>query len=288
MDSTAVIKIKPPLIKPSRICAGGNGKALSECWVVNFAVGCTHGCRFCYVDSIHKRFNPYRLPGEFVQKRWGEYFAVPVNLDEAIRRTPWHRWAGQEVLMSSMHDPYLPQLYHPHRWPRRILEAGLRAKVRFRILTRSPLVLNDLDLLAQNRDSAMLMVSIATLDEALAKVLEPRVVEPRVRLKILEEAKAAGLRVGVVVAPIVPPNRLRPDLEGDLDELFKRLAEIGVDVVYGEMLHVRGPNMRYLAEAGLSDVKIDAKMDTAIEHIFTKLLKKYNLKGAYWKEYDQA
>jgi DNA repair photolyase len=70
---------------------------------------------------------------------WGEYFYVPGNLNALIRSTPWWRWRGVRLLTSSMHDPYLPELYWPHRWPRRILEAALPHGVKFTVLTRSVL-----------------------------------------------------------------------------------------------------------------------------------------------------
>ncbi len=91
----------PPLIRPSRLTSrerGGVGKDLSGGWSLNFAVGCTHGCPFCYVDSIHKRFGVSRY-GRAVMRRWGDYFLVPGNLDEVIERTPWGRWRGKEVMI---------------------------------------------------------------------------------------------------------------------------------------------------------------------------------------------
>src|SRR2546430_12450042 len=64
-----------PLIRPSRLTTksrGGVGKNLSEGWNLNFAVGCTHACPFCYVDPIHKRFGAKRY-GEAVRQTWGDY-----------------------------------------------------------------------------------------------------------------------------------------------------------------------------------------------------------------------
>ena len=52
-------KINPPLIKPSKLTwieKGGVGKELSDGWAINYAIGCTHACRFCYVDQIHKKY----------------------------------------------------------------------------------------------------------------------------------------------------------------------------------------------------------------------------------------
>ena len=273
--------VKPPLVKPSRLSASGAGKALSDGWAVNFAAGCLHGCPFCYVDSIQRRFNPYKLPREVVERPWGSYLLVPANIEEAIARTPWGLWRGQLVLMSSMHDPYLPQLYPI---PRRILEAALPQGVRFLIQTRSALVLRDLDLLAKYRDQVIVQVSIATLDEGLASAIEPGVPPPRVRLEVLRRAKEAGLRVGAIVAPVVPPNRLRPDVEADLEAVVRELAKIGADQVFGEMLHARGDNLARLKRV-MGDLKIDAETDWKLGELFTRLLRKYGLRGQWWYEY---
>jgi len=266
------------MISESALCEERSGKALSDCLAVNFAVGCTHGCLFCYVDRIHKMSQ--RVPSG---ARWGTYFYVKPGLEEAIRRTPWAKWRGREILMSATHDPYLPELYFPHKWPRKILEAGLRAGVRFRILTRSVLVRQDFDLLAQHRGQVFLMASIPTLDGELAKLTEPRAPPPELRLKTLAEAKALGLRVGVVVAPIIPVDGWRRRLE----ELFTALFELGPDVVYGEVLHARGENLRLLREVGI-DVKPSAKLDREIGNYFEGLLAKFNLRGRYWYEYNQV
>src|SRR5436309_4301807 len=85
-----------PLIRRSRLTSrdnGGVGKQLSDGWCLNFAVGCTHACPFCYVDEIHKRFGRSRY-GEAVLQRWGDYMLIPENLDEARDRTPWERSEG--------------------------------------------------------------------------------------------------------------------------------------------------------------------------------------------------
>src|SRR5207247_70871 len=113
---------------------------------------------------------------------WGDYFMVPENLDEAIEDTPWEKWAGKEVMLSSMHDPYLPQLAS---WTREILERALPAGVRFCIQTRSLLVLKDLDILAAHADQIRLQVSVATSSLALQRIIEPNVPTPTRRFNVL-------------------------------------------------------------------------------------------------------
>src|SRR2546428_448042 len=208
-------KASIPLIRPSRLTSrqnGGVGKQLSDGWCVNFAVGCSHGCNFCYVDEIHKRFGRQRY-GEAVLERWGNYMLVPVNLQEAIDKTPWKRWKGKEAMMSSTHDPYLPTIAP---WATKILEAALPQGVEFCIQTRSLLVLRDLNLLAEYPKQVRLQVSIATMSRDLARLIEPRVPPAEARIDVLRAAKDAGLDVGVILAPIFPPVQARPDAEEDL------------------------------------------------------------------------
>jgi DNA repair photolyase len=262
-------RVKPPLIKRSGITG----------WAVNFAVGCTHGCIFCYADYYNKAF-PRRGLEELVEERWGYYFATPVNLGEAIAGTKWHRWAGVEVFMSSMHDPYLPQLAV---WARRILERALPAGVKVIVHTRSVLVARDLDLLARHSGNVRLHMSIATMNTLLSKLIEPRVPPPHIRIKVLGEARAKGIRTGVSISPVFPPNKYNPDVYRDLLEIAKALAEAGVEVVYGESLHPRGDNMRYIEET--LGFKVDIRnWDYQAEKLFHKALDEYGLKGEWIEE----
>jgi DNA repair photolyase len=274
-------RCSPPLIRPSRLTSkqnGGVGKNLSQGWNLNFAVGCTHGCPFCYVDAIHKRFGAFRY-GPAVQQKWGDYLLVPENIEEAIEKTPWHRWKGKEVMMSSTHDPYLPTLA---AWARVILERALEAGVRICLQTRSFLVVKDLDLLARHRDQVRLQVSIATMDRALARRIEPRVPPPEARLEVLRRAKAKGLRVGVILAPIFPPTSSRPDFAADLRKIVELLRDIRPEHVYGESLHVRGENIRLVEEALCEGIVIGAGFDRAVQRVFQRELNAVGLRGTWW------
>jgi DNA repair photolyase len=275
-------RINPPLVKPSRLTyieKGGVGKQLSDGWVVNFAIGCTFGCKFCYVDEIHKRFGSARA-GDVVYSDWGYYFSIPENIEEAIEKTDWSKWKGTEVMLSSTHDPYLPQL---RKWTRIILEKGLNAGVKFCIQTRSPLVEQDFDLLRQYREQVRVQVSIATLNQVLSRMIETRVVPPVRRLDILRKAACAGLRTGVIIAPVFPPVRARMDVRADLESIAKELSQIRPDNIYGESLHTRGVNISYI-ESALGD-KLDlAGFDSEAEGIFHEALGKYGMNGIWWPE----
>lgn len=279
-------RIKPPLIRPSKLTrpeAGGVGKDLSDGYCLNFAVGCEHACPFCYAALYPVRQRARY--GELVDRKWGDYLLVPENLGDAIDATPWPKWRGKEVMMSSTHDPYLPQLA---AWARVLLRELLHSGIRVCLQTRSYLVLKDLELLAEFPDLVRLQVSIATMDRGLARVIEPRVPPPERRLEVLRKAKDAGLRVGVIVAPVFPRMRARPQPTADVRSIVERLAEIGPDHVYGESLHVRGANLA-LIESALGErpyLQDDAAtFDYEMGVFFRDVVEFYGLTGTWWPEH---
>ncbi len=277
-------RINPPLVRSSRLTSkakGGVGKQLSDGWCCNFAVGCTHACPFCYVDEIHKRFGRGRY-GDAVTERWGDYLLVPQNLETAIRQTPWGRWAGQEVMMSSTHDPYLPATADSAR---KILERALPEGVHFCIQTRSYLIRNDLAFLRDFADQVRLQVSLSTANRDFSRVIEPRVPPPEARLNILRMAKAAGLDVGVILAPIFPPTSLRPDVVDDLERMAEYLQTIQPQHIYGESLHVRGQNLRLVEQAIGEPVRITPGFDRGIAKVFHERLRVHGLRGTWWPEH---
>ena len=183
--------------------------------------------------------------------------------------------------MSSMHDPYLPQLVDVTR---KILEAALPAGVNLCIQTRSPLASRDFALLQKYPDQVRLQVSIATLSPELARVIEPRVAPPRGRFELLRKAKNAGLRVGVILAPILPavPQRQLP-IE-DLSNMMTWLAEIKPDLVFGECIHRRGSNMGELEDVLGSKLELDG-FELKMEKAFYRQLAHHHLDGKWWREF---
>ena len=277
--------VKPPLIRESRLTTrerGGVGKELSTGWVTNFAIGCTHACPFCYVDSIHKRLIVRIHPEAGLE--WGTYLLIPepASFKKALEATPWGKWRGEVVLMSSTHDPFLPQLLP---YAQAILEAGLSHGVNFLIQTRSLNVLRLLPLLARYRRQVTLQVSIATLNEGLRRVIEPNVPPGEARLMVLKRAGGLGVRTGVIIAPILPPVRVRPDVEGDLHAIMSGLASAHVGRVFGELLHVRGWNIERLSRLLGEPVRVGRIIDEWVEGAFHRECKIFGLDCVYWREY---
>jgi len=277
--------LNPPMIKSSKLASkenGGIGKDLSEGWAINFAYGCLHGCLFCYVDSLHRRYRGSSLG--FNDYDWGQYLFIPDNIDEAIEKTNWKRWKGKEVLMSSTHDAYIPPLVIMSR---KILERALPEGVKFCIQTRSPLVIDDFDLIKEYSEQVRIQVSIATFNEGLSKRIEPRVVLPQERLNIIKEAKKIGLDTGIIIAPVFPSLKIRPDITKDLDNIIKAVVKIKPDHIYCEMLHARGVNLK-LIEKHLGESILRSELpynDKRIEKAFKDLLNEYGLIGDYWPEH---
>ena len=277
-------RVSSPLIRHSLLTSrskGGVGKQLSDGWSLNFAVGCTHACPFCYVDEIHKRFGKGRY-GDAVLQKWGDYLLLPSNLDEAIEATPWKRWSGKEAMMSSTHDPYLPNLATAAR---KILEHALPEGVKICLQTRSFLVTRDLALLAEYPGQVRLQVSIATMNRDLARIIEPRVPPPEARINILRRARDSRLNIGVIIAPILPPVRVRPDVPDDIRDIVEHLEDLEPEHVYGESLHVRGQNLKLLEQALGERIRVTSGFDRGIARSFHEELRKSGLRGTWWYEH---
>ncbi len=267
--------------KLTTIDRGGIGKNLSDGWCLNYAVGCTHGCPFCYVDSIHKRFGQFRY-GEIVLSNWGDYILVPEGIEDAITHTPWDRWQGKEVMLSSTHDPYIPEL---RGITRTILEHALPSGVRFCIQTRSTAVLKDFDLLENYRHQVRLQMSVSSMNNQLSRAIEPRVPSTEARLEALREAKAHGFSIGVIVAPVFPPLRLRPDVRDDLRCIARELSDIDVDYVFGESLHRRGDNLRAVEDAVGESLLFPTDFDSLVGSVFRGEMKHAGVRATWWGEH---
>lgn len=205
-------------------------------WSLNPYAGCAHQCVFCYARGTHA----YReLDGV---REWGSALTAKVNLaavlrEDLIRST----YRGEEIAIGTATDPYQP-LEGRYRLMRGVLAALRDARAPFHITTRSPLVVRDLDLIGQcaRRAEVGVAVSIATLDDALAREVEPTVAPPRQRLRAVRALADAGVRVGVAVAPILPG--LTDDV-ASLSAVVRAAADAGASHVWHNALNL-GPVTR--------------------------------------------
>jgi len=146
------------------------------------------------------------------------------------------------------------------------------------------LVEKDFDLIGKYGRQVRLQVSVATLNEGLARLIEPRIVSPTKRMEILAKAKLKGLRTGIIVAHVFPPTSQRSDVKADLEKIAHKLSEIKPDFIYGESLHIRGINIAYIENALGQKLDLNG-FDKEAEQLFHESLSTVGLKGRWWREY---
>src|SRR5712672_160062 len=189
-------------------------------WSLNPYMGCVHRCTFCYVRAFEQRAD---RPSD---DRYGRSIRVKVNVAEVLRRELARpAWSGEIVTIGAATDPYQPAEGR-YRLTRRCIEALSRARNPFGIITRGPLVVRDIDVLAAAACRAPVSVhlSVPTLDERVWRVTEPGTAPPRQRLRAVAMLLAAGIRAGVAMAPILPGVSDRPD---QLEAVVRAAREAG-------------------------------------------------------------
>ena len=218
--------------------------------------GCAHACRYCYA-SFMKRFTGHA-------EAWGTF--VDVKTWPPIRRP--ERYAGKEVFIGSVTDPYQP-LEATHRRTRALLEQLLGSGIAVSIATKSDLVLRDLDLI-KTFSRARVSFSINTLDEDFRAEMDAAPSIAR-RLAAMEALHAAGIRTTCFISPIFPGIT-------DVPAIIRR-ARAHCNLVWLENLNLRGD---YKA-------RILAWID-AHRHALVPLYDAIYRRGdrAYWAELDAA
>lgn len=159
-------------------------------YVINPYVGCTHKCMYCYAEFM-KRFSKH-------EEEWGDF----VDAKLSSRPINLIRLDGANVLMSSVTDPYTP-CEKKHENTRSILNQLKDANIKLTLVTKSDLILRDLDILKQFKNLEVAF-SISTLNEKFKKEIEPNSPSVKKRLDALQKLHEAGIRTIVYVSPIFP------------------------------------------------------------------------------------
>jgi DNA repair photolyase len=211
---------------------------------INAYRGCTHACSFCFARPTHEYLN--LNSGEDFERR----IVVKVNAVERVRaEVAAKRWAGELIAMGTNTDPY-QRCEGKYRLTRGIVEVLGEARNPFSILTKSTLILRDLDVLAEaaQRTRVQTAFSVGTVDDEVWKMSEPGAPHPRRRLEALARLREAGVPVGVLAAPILPGIS---DSDAQLDALARALVEAGVEHASPIVLHLRpGVKQEYLGWLG--------------------------------------
>jgi len=201
-------------------------------WTINPYRGCTHSCHYCFARAFHTYLD-LGVGEDFSSK-----IVVKTNVVEVLRRelaSP--KWSGETIAMGTATDPY-QHCEGRYKLTRGIVQALTDFANPLSILTKSTMILRDLDLFRELDEAAGVTVSmsVGTLDEDVRRVVEPGTPPGRRRLEILTRFAEAGIRTGVLVAPILPGLT---DDEEHLDEIVGACAEAGVDYATPIVLHVR-------------------------------------------------
>jgi DNA repair photolyase len=169
-------------------------------WSLNPYRGCTHSCHYCYARATH----PYL--GLNAGEDFETKIVVKTNMPEVLRQELGRRsWTRERVAIGTATDAYQP-CEGRYRLTRRCLEALRDHATPVSIVTKSTLILRDLELLAEQADGpgAIVYFTITTLDPDLWRLIEPGTPPPLKRLAVLRRLADSGIACGVFLAPILP------------------------------------------------------------------------------------
>jgi DNA repair photolyase len=162
--------------------------------------GCEHGCFYCFARPTHA-YMGLSAGLDFESRLFAKEGAAALLERElaAAKYTP------APIAFGTNTDPYQP-IERQYRITRSLLETLQRVRHPLSIVTKSNLILRDLDILSEmGRDGLVkVFLSVTTLDRALARKMEPRAPTPQKRLEAIETLNDAGVPAGVMVAPVIP------------------------------------------------------------------------------------
>ena len=201
-------------------------------WTINPYRGCEFACKYCYARYTHE-FMEMRNGLDFEQKIY-----VKQHASDLLRQELRQVKRGEEIAIGTATDPYQPA-ERRFEVTRGILEEFARHEgLELGMVTKSDLVLRDLDLLRTiaERNSLFVSVTITTLNVSLARLLEPRAPRPDLRLGAVRELNHAGVPAGVNCAPVLPGIT---DAPADLEALVRATAEAGGKHIFANPLFLK-------------------------------------------------
>jgi DNA repair photolyase len=211
-------------------------------WSLNPYAGCAHQCTFCYVRAFELR------AGRPSDDRYGTSIRVKVNLLEVLRRQLARRsWPREQVAIGTATDPYQPAEGR-YGLTRGSITLLADADTPFSIITRGPLIVRDIDVLAAaaRRVEVSVTFSVPTLDERILRTTEPRTAPPRQRLEALRRLADAGISCSVGMAPILPGLSDDP---AKLREVVRAAREAGAAHLWWNVVNLRPGTREHFLEA---------------------------------------
>ena len=201
-------------------------------WTINPYRGCEFACKYCYARYTHE-FMEMRDGVDFEQKIFVKQHAA-----DLLRQELRHVKPGEEIALGTATDPYQPA-ERRFEVTRAILEEFARHRgLELGIVTKSNLVLRDIDVLQEVAKNNRLFVNITitTLNANLARILEPRAPRPDLRLEAMQKLNEAGVAAGVICAPVLPGIT---DSPRDLEALVRATAAAGGKYIFANPLFLK-------------------------------------------------
>jgi DNA repair photolyase len=214
-------------------------------WTINPYRGCTHSCVYCFARPTHKYLD-FDAGRDFERE-----IVVKVNAPERLRvELAKPSWTGEHVALGTNTDPY-QWVEGRYKLMPGIWEAMIEARNPSSVLTKSPLLLRDLALMRELATTAdfSAALSVPTIDERAWRDTEPHTPNPRARLEAVAELTRAGIRTGILIAPLMPGINDSPE---QVSRILELADEAGAAYVSGIALHLRG-DVRKLFLDWLSD-----------------------------------
>jgi len=210
-------------------------------WSLNPYMGCVHRCTFCYVRAFERRAD---RPSD---DRYGTSIRVKTNVAEVLRRELARpSWKRETVSVGAATDPYQPAEGR-YRLTRACIEAFGDYVTPFGIITRGPMIVRDVDVLAAaaRRADVHVTFSIPTVDHDVWRRTEPGTAPPHQRLRAVAQLVEAGIDVGVGMAPILPGLTDKPEM---LEDVVRAARAAGATGVWTNVLYLRpGTKEHFLA-----------------------------------------
>ena len=206
---------------------------------INAYRGCSHACAYCFARPTHEYLG-FDMGADFDNQ-----IVVKVNAVELCRaETEPARWAGAAIAMGTNTDPY-QAAEGKYKLTQGIIAVLMERRNAFSVLTKSPLVLRDLDLLTEANRNAQVSVSfsVATVDEDVWRRTEPGAPHPRKRLDALARLRSAGVSGGVMIAPLLPGISDSPE---QVAEVRLAARDAGAEWIHTTKLHLRGVRPHFL------------------------------------------
>ena len=253
---------------------------------VNVYRGCTHACAYCFSRPTHEYLG-FGAGTDFERKIVVKIHAPELLREELMRPS----WKGDELVFSFTSDPYLPLEAH-YKLTRKCLEVCLEFRNPVSIVTKSALIRRDLDLLvALAREAAVsVFFTIPFGDNETARALEPFAPSPDARFKAMAQLSAAGIPVGIGIAPVIPALN-----DSHIPQLLRQAREAGARQAFMTLLRLPGSVAPYFEQ------RLRERLPTKADRVFSRLREmrggrlnssefgeRMRGQGEYWRMIEQS